>query len=344
MTLPYIPHYYTEECPWPHTYARYENLFSIRRAQGSIPSTVRVTREKVVDILNIHRVQDTGLVARNNQADFYSLYDRFGMTRAQHYLETRIDRFFRILFFLQELEAAILENNREDDYDGPIPHEFITNNIQDMLHDDNLYGDYLAINSKIHTRDGDRNNPNIQSLEITIRVQEEDLILVNEYLISALRTRLEMSNLWNEVAGNTTSTTEASVTSTTPRSQERKSKKGSVCINEKGKSFMKQPERTGNCCDNTGSNGGKNLNGRSTTLCLMKVYNYVVKNPAKNVFDACKTILKQLQTTVTNNNYNIGNLNRLNFPKDESSIFIKILSAELSTVGGESYILRDELR
>lgn len=209
--LPYFLHHYTAQNQWPHTYALYENLFSIRRARGTHPSTVKVSRDWVNNIVSIHRVNN---VRGTNEADIYSLYDRFGMTRAQHYLEIHIDQFYRILLFIISVREAILRNDREDNFDGPIPDGFLAREVQEMLYDDNAYGNFLVNCRRRQTTLGHPRNVYLQNLLTTTRTREEDLVLVfGNYVNNLFNVKFNSASSTT----STTTTTIRSVSTTTPK-------------------------------------------------------------------------------------------------------------------------------
>lgn len=126
----------------PHSLSDPENIFSNRTESrtGNIKFPRTVPRPLVEAILNIHRI-DPERTDSNSNSDIYSLYDRFNMTRPAHYLETHIDQFFRILFFVHELRISRIVDE-EDIFDGPKPF-ILGSSIIDLLDDDDTYSQFL---------------------------------------------------------------------------------------------------------------------------------------------------------------------------------------------------------
>lgn len=100
IRLPYIDHIYTSDYPAPHSHGDTEifaslSLQSLRdREPPAFPSDV----ERIFFIYGMN-----GSI--NDICDIFFTYERRRMTSAEHYLETHIIQFYRVLFFFLELQS-----------------------------------------------------------------------------------------------------------------------------------------------------------------------------------------------------------------------------------------------
>lgn len=192
--LPYIDHIVTTDNMTPHTYGGTQR-FIIRRTVNYNLRNRAATQDEQNRILNIHRPGNTG-------SDIYADYARNGMTSADYYFEDHVNQLYRIILFFLEMQLHGISPDATD----------IPEWIREILSDDNAYRQYLT-NRRNQLIDGE-DNVYRRNLRRNARVSEVDLIIL-------LRMRLESG-----VDAMTTTTTAKYTVSSTPKYEDRNSRKG----------------------------------------------------------------------------------------------------------------------
>lgn len=219
-------------------------------------------------LLSIHPGDCLG----HGEFDIFSEYNRTrSMTITEFFIEYHIDQFYRIIFFVQELQARVSVN--DDNYDGPLPYDLLPEEIQAIVYDDGRYREYLLERRSkelSHIGDSLRNSarPNLGS---SARVQEEDLF-------SMMNLLCHDSASTSTTTATSSSTTTATISSTPNPRQELK--KGSCRDNEYGKHFTKPLETSfpDNCCKNGDQKPGTSASTKSLSACLQNEFNYSLTN------------------------------------------------------------------
>lgn len=139
-------------------------------------------------------------------------------------VETRINQFYRIIFFFLELQFHRVFTDAQDTYERWLPSNVIPVEIQRIVYNDDAYRDYL-LNLRVKLEEIVISNPQLQididrSFSRT-RPLEEDLISLMRILIK--------NNIYVKVSTTTPDPT-------TPRQSKKKRSTGS---NSKGKHFCK---------------------------------------------------------------------------------------------------------
>lgn len=327
----YIPHRFTADYITPYTYGEVMSMISNRRDQNFALRNPRVEKIFSDRILNIHASDRPG----NGENDIFAEYEKCGMTSAEYYLECHVIQFYRVLFFVQELELRGIWFDEDDKYEGPLPYDFMPKEIQEIIYNDDGYRDFLLKRRRLETYLGNINNKLIQNLGKTARVREEDMIeLFNSHLIN------------NMVSSNTTTSTTTVPTTLLP--QVKRTKKGSVCFNDKGKHFTKRRKTFPNsCCNSDGENSKTAV--ELTKSCLKKQFNYNVSDTKDSVFSACSLIheTQELLEPNTSDEY-FGYIlehedsNHKLLSEEELSTYTEILS-DIGSAFNESAV-DDELR
>lgn len=272
----YIRHRYTTDNMAPFTNTRDVNLLSVRSTLNFRDRNPSVPRSYLDRILSIH-------VADRNESDaeydIYSEYERNGMSRAEYYFETHIDQFYRVLFFIQELELRGITTDADDIYNDHLPYDIIPEAIQAIVHNDTVYRDYLLNRRRNELSFRDDNCGITQSLASTARVREEELILF---------FRMRMRSIVHSTTTTSTTTTTRTTSSTDKNPP---SDKENVCVNDEVTSFTKWHETfPTKCCEH---HHGKNWDSSFLGSCLHQRYNYNVTSSRDNVFIICHMLHQQ---------------------------------------------------
>lgn len=313
--IPYIRHIFTMDHMSPHTYDTQKLLFPLNSltSQNSL-----VTDLCVNTILNIHVADLPG----HEEHDIYSAYQRNGMSRAEYYLESHIDQFYRTLFFFIELQMSGITSHEEDTYDGSLPDDILPIFIQSIVYNDDSYRDYL-----LQKRRQLEENRAYAEIGQTSRVQEEDLIFIMKSLV--------ISKSSSPTTASSTTASPATTSSTTSTTSQSSKRKGSVCVNANGKHFLKKSRTTflESCCDkyHEKSDNTQNQN-KNTELCLRQRYNYIVKNFEDNAFVVCSMVSASNRQN-QNENYGFivdnSDFDHFEYLNEQSSGIVEILRSIL---------------
>lgn len=131
--LPYFLHRYAPQYMAPHTSGDLNPFYDrvITPYEYRNPQVFESHRNRILKIYSTnHSIYD--------QFDVLSMYNRIGMTVADYYLEDRINRFYRILFFFQELRSRGISCENDDIYPGALPFDVVPEDIQAIIYDDNV--------------------------------------------------------------------------------------------------------------------------------------------------------------------------------------------------------------
>lgn len=212
--MPYIDHIYTMDYPHPHTHGdtnMFVNLTVHYPEERDPPASPLEIRR----ILNIYRVRDR---SDQNVLDVLAELEENAMSSTEYYYEIHSCQFYRVLFFVLEMQIRGIVTDENDTHDGPVFDLKVPKSIQALVYDDNVYRKYLLMRRSHELNSSDTENVYRQNLRQSDRVREEDLIML----------------MWTRIRNRIKTTIS---TSTTP--QYRGSKKGSGRVNEHGKYFLK---------------------------------------------------------------------------------------------------------
>lgn len=307
---PYIPHRYTTDFMAPHTRGD-ANRFYTRNLHEYDVYNPLVSRSYVDRILHIHGSNQSYY----NQLDVFSRYNANGMSASDYYLESRIDQFYRVIFFFKELQARGIRYDVDDVYPRALPYNIVPEYVQEMFTDDDVYHNFLL------TRRNNLLNRGIdheitRNLARRHRTYEEDLLVATRVMgfLNFARTKTTTS---------TTTTTTTTTTTKAPPKASDQSKKGSVCVNNHGKHFTKQRREFFNsCCENGYDNSNTMENQRFIdSYCLEQKNNSF----ARNILSICSMI-----TSSQKNKYNAyilsnTNINQLIPSNEKATTLMKIL-------------------
>lgn len=138
--VPFFRYCYTSDYPVPHTFDQESILNTTGRAQHFSFRNPSVPQSYVDHFLDIHAADRPPHV--DAEHDIFSSYELNGMSSAELYIETRIDRFYRILTFAQELEAhdniRMEETNSSGNY-SIISYDDLNGKFQEILRYDEGY-------------------------------------------------------------------------------------------------------------------------------------------------------------------------------------------------------------
>lgn len=314
----YIHYLYSLEYPVLHMREEMEIFFErcLRPFRDRNPL---MSQPYVDKILHIH---DTD---RTNNSEF-SKYKINGMSSADYYIESHIDQFYRVLFFILKLKMYGIATDEDDHYDGPLPNEVMPDFLQAIVFDDESYRKFLLYERKRLQTTMVESQPKSDSC--SVRVCEEDLFssfsfsIMNSFTSAATTTSTD-----------TPTSTTVGVTSTT--SHYNKKKKGSFYANEWGKHFAKRPRTTypDSCCDNGIDRSDANNFNEFTDSCVKERYNNdatISKDSGLVLSSMISDSEKKLKVKIYQENYGFYE-DDLSSPHEESSVFIKILNFQLET-------------
>lgn len=188
LQFPYIRHAYTINRGL-HTYG---NIFflSTRSSQDFNDRNPPESTLDTIYFLNMHEADRSNFVLNEN--NIFSEYDtNTGMTSADYYIETRIDRFYRILYFVRLFEAsANLRPEVNDPYYRTIPYDVVSFENQAMVYNDMKYGEILIL---------ERNHLNRNLATYSTRSQIEMGVILSSFRIyeeywNLLTRRIENRN------------------------------------------------------------------------------------------------------------------------------------------------------
>lgn len=349
VRVPYIRHRYTMDSLFPYTYGD-QNILFTRRTLSFNDRNPRVPDYYHKRILNNHLGNPPG----DHEFDIYSMYEsREIMTRSEFYIESHIDQFYRVLFFIQELRSCGILSDDDDTFDGPLPYHVMMEYLQEIVYDDAKYRHYLSKRRSLEVRSTDFEEDDARkSLKRSARVREEDLFL------------LLKKNFLSKNIGNVTTTTTERSTSTTMRygnsgkgsvyvnengknflkrpimpEPSEKLEESSVCVNKKGKDFSKRPRTTfpDSCCENNDQKMGTRDLNKFTKSCLRRRFNYLVTEYRDNVLAVCSILrqfekLEKIENKIKYYGYVVesDNHNQILLSKEESSVILRDLLSMVS--------------
>lgn len=310
--LPYITHHY--DIPRRIYGNSYLSTFSCRRYRNFINRNPPAQQTDYDRIMNIHTPDRQSY---DTEHDIYAIYERQNMTSALSYLKNHIDQFYRAIFFIMELRASGIREDEDDIYDGAIPYEVMSEQLQAMFYDDNRYGDYLLSRRRFLENTSLANDVLLEELSRTDRVREEVLIM--------LWNRFVISNR-NVNDNTTTSTTSTPYTTSTMRS----TKKGGLCSNNCGRHFIKKGKASfsESSCYSDDANINTRESKRLKESCLKQKFVDSLTNSSEKNVQVCHEFPYSNRQHETNNVYsgfiiNIVNPDQSDFQDDELLAFVK---------------------
>lgn len=324
---PYIPYYYSAEDAqrglYTYDFPSIWQRFRPEDWEDRNPSLPRSALNRLFDIYYLPH-------AENDENEIFANYEENGITSAQLFLESRIDEFYRILFFFLELRARGIRIDENDFNVEGLPHDFL---IHMIVENDTQYRGYL-----LEQRRYLENTVGLPAFDI---IRQEDLI---RFMID--------QNSFGQISSTTTSSTttitsNADTTGTPPPSApgpSRKRKKDDCYKNEygTGKYFRTQKSTFPNdCCSYEGPSTSKQLK-TYTESCLRLRYNYVTSKPTDIVDIVCSIIRKSQPRRyfVKSNDKHCGSIlygDEMEFPADESSFFLKTITTMSEEFTGLQY-------
>lgn len=290
--LPYIIYRYTANNPVPHIYGNLDTFInrSTENFDSRNPQTSRYLANKVLSIHASNRPQYV------DEFDIFSDYKQNGMSGAAYYFEKQMNQFYRIIFFFLELGIKQKYINEDDIYDGFLPDDVLSKEIQKIVYDDTTFRNYL-LNKRLHYESlmgGNTENKIMQHLIRTSCVCEEDLICLDS---------LDISSMQFVDATTFSYQSEVLIINKTVQYEPQK-RKGSTCANKYGKHFNKIA-KTFQSDSGCSSFNGK-LNENSDTISdfhLQECNNFLMNNSTDTVFDSfsmVNQVQEQWQVEVDN--------------------------------------------
>lgn len=296
---PYINHIYTLQNPHPHV--RFDtSQLNLYMEDFQNPLARQSQLDRILYIYSGSSRDPNG-----DPNEFFHLYERYGISSADYYFESHRSLFYRILFFFLELQARGIRTDEDDTYEGSIPFDVVSEEIQAIVYNDTAYRNYLLSLRRDAFRIGDADDIYVRSLRTLGRFREEDLVMLFWECIKNNADEFVNAVTTTSTTSTTTKTTTSSSTSTTLKYQ--KSKKG------KGNFFR---TLTGKCFPMRRSHGDSYFYGLSDK-----------RDPINSDCSSQKCQMKTIDGLIL---WKKG-YTKLTFLEHESSIFLITLGAKLTS-------------
>lgn len=319
IQLPYIIHRFDIHSDEPYLTRNFLQIFHNRNVQEFSRRNPLVPQLDTDRFLSIHPADRLGY---EGECDIYSRYCN-GMSSAGYYFETHVDQFYRVLFFIQELSSRGITSDEQDDYNSTIPEEVMSFRLQSIIYDDNQYRDYLLRRRNVEVQTGDLENPVIQNLARTARVQEQFLIML----------RKSASTSWTQFNSTSILTTTTKTINTTPQNQQSKRNRYYSDKNRKHNENQRKTKFFDVSMSSNKKSGQKDFN-KYKDLSLQEFFKYSLVDSMHEVFNLCSGthILQQVKNSDQFYGYIVHineQQNQLLFLEDESSIFFRSIKMEI---------------
>lgn len=345
---PYVYHRYTENDRTPHTCGCATSIFSSQFWLGN-----EFERDPPASLQESNRIQNLHIADRPGcyrDDDIFALYQKFGMSASQYYLEKLIDQFYRIQFFFLELRARNIRTDEDDTYNGTLPYDRVPKDIQAIVYDAVAYSNYL-LNLRKRLENITINTENVirRNLVCTARPYEEDMFLLFNIALEDDDYSANISILTNDTIATTA---RSPTSSTTNPNSDTKGKGGRLYVNHCGRHFTNQPPTAfpQSCCmceNESKESDSSDFHMNIVNSCLRSRYNYTVANLMDSVFVACSVICTNQQQQKPKKNYdkNYGYIEDIDYKKlllfkEDQSTFLKILQESSGLFSTSSYQLR----
>lgn len=257
-----------------------------------------VTQEDIDSLLNIY-IADRS--SNNYECDLFNVYARNGMSEIEYYIERQINQFYRVLLFVEELQArnALIDDdgrNLDEQEDPALYYEYrapedepirLPEEVTEILRDDTVYRDHL-IRLRL-TYQSSNGNLHGRNLLRRSRVWEEDLI----DMMMTENCTIHIHSTTTAAPNVTTTTSSTDVPPTNKR------KKESICETTGSKRF--KIINFENCCDCQNEQSG--TNSKFTESCLKQDYNYNVTQSEDIALLACNVICVKNQKNQLQKSY-----------------------------------------
>lgn len=107
-------------------YDNIANIYLTRSKERFEDRNSKMPEADVLRFLNLHIANRPPYVKN----DIFSDYAKKGMTRAEYFIETRMDQFNSILMFFMELQTHGIRNQTQDTFEGRVPYHVLHKSLQ----------------------------------------------------------------------------------------------------------------------------------------------------------------------------------------------------------------------